>query len=261
MFTSTKQLLITSFIVIIILFGFSSTIASQAVATPIYPSSVAFYSPETIQRDLLDQMIIRFNPKLNTDEKEMIIGSIITESRKNDFDPLLIASIIAAESSFRPKAVSPCEARGLMQITDCVSQIMKISNPFDIRQNIYAGTRYLKDLNQQFKNYELILAAYNAGPTRVARLGRVPRIKETINYIRRVTKFYHKIRDQLLIAINTVITQPIFNPITTSFDNCSQTPVVAIIKTNQEPNQASCPIMVENIWCEPERSVSFLLKA
>lgn len=257
MFTSTKQLILTFFILITIIFGFTLIMASQAIATPLYPGLLTFYSPEIIQRDLLDQMIMRFNPRLSTGEKEMIIEAIITESRKTDFDPLLIASIIAAESSFRPKAVSPCEARGLMQITHCVSQIMKISNPFDIRQNIYAGTRYLKDLNQRFKKYELILAAYNAGPTRVARLGRVPRIKETINYIQRVTNFYHNIREQLLITVNTVITQPIFNPITTAFDNSSQTPVVAMVKTNQ----ASYPIIIEKHWCEPERSNSFLRKA
>lgn len=257
MFISIKQFLMTFFILITIIFGLSLIIASQAIATPLYPGSLTFYSPEIIQRDLLDQMIMRFNPRLNTGEKEMIIEAIITESRKIDFDPLLIASIIAAESSFRPKAVSPCEARGLMQITNCVSQIMKISDPFDIQQNIYAGTRYLKDLNQRFKKYELILAAYNAGPTRVARLGRVPRIKETINYIQRVTKFYHNIRDQLLITINTVITQPIFNPITTAFDNSSQIPVVAVVRNNQ----ASSPVMIENHWCEPERSTAFLFKA
>lgn len=259
MFTSTKQVVMTFFILITIIFGFSFIVASQAIATPLYPGSLTFYSPEIIQKDLLDRMIMRFNPRLSTVEKETIIEAIITESRNTDFDPLLIASIIAAESSFRPKAVSPCEARGLMQITHCVSQIMKISNPFDIRQNIYAGTRYLKDLNQRFQKYELILAAYNAGPTRVARLGRVPRIKETIDYIQRVTKFYHNIRDQLLVTVNSVITRPIFNPIMTAFDNSSQTPVVAMFKTNQ----ASClvPIIIEKYWCEPERPNLILLKA
>lgn len=258
MFTSIKQVLFTSFILIAFLFGFSSMAASQGVFFPTHVGSVPFYSPETIQADLLEQMITRFNPKLKVNEKEMIINSIIAESRKTDFDPLLIASIIAAESSFRPKAVSPCEARGLMQITDCVSQIMKISNPFDIRQNIYAGTRYLKDLNRQFKQFELILAAYNAGPTRVARLGRIPRIRETINYVKRVTDFYQKIRDQLFIAVNTVISQPIFNPISTAFDGSSQTQVIAVIQNNQAQ---SCPAMIENHLCEPERSVFFLIKA
>ena len=67
---------------------------------------------------------------------------------------------------------------------------MHIENPFDIKENIYAGTRYLKELRQIFKDNELTLAAYNAGPTRVALLGRVPKISETINYIFKVQQFY-----------------------------------------------------------------------
>ena len=258
MFNSVKQVVFTSLIVVAVLFGFSSIVASQAFATPNYTNSPVFYSPETIQSDLLNQMVTRFNPKLSLNEKEIIIKAVISESKRTDFDPLLIASIIAAESSFRPKAISPCEARGLMQITDCVSKIMKISNPFDIEQNIYAGASYLKDLKQQFNEFELILAAYNAGPTRVARLGRVPRITETINYIQRVGEFYHNIRDQLLVTLNEVISQPIFNPIAASFDAGSQTQVIAMVEIDQG---SSCPVVIENYCCEPGRSIYFLFKA
>lgn len=257
MFTSTKQVLLTLFILITVLLGFSSILASQAIATPIFAYPAIYYNPETLQTNIIDQMITRFNPKIAIDEKEIIVSAIIDESQKINFDPLLVASIIAAESSFRPRVVSPCEARGLMQITDCVSQIMKISNPFDIRQNIYAGTRYLKDLYQQFEQFELILAAYNAGPTRVARLGRVPRITETVNYIQRVSDFYHKIRNQLLVTVNAVIGQPVFDPISASLEH-SQTPIVAIGIANQAPLS---PLTVETDWCEPERSIRFLIKA
>ena len=253
MFTSIKQILLTSFILLITLFLFSAVISSQAVATPRLTN---FYDPDSIQVSILEQMVTKFNPRLSTDKKEVIIQSIIAESQNNDFDPLLIASVIAAESSFRPKAVSPCEARGLMQITDCVSQIMNISNPFDIRQNIYAGTRYLKNLCHQFGQFELFLAAYNAGPTRVARLGRVPRIKETIDYIQRVSSFYHDFRHQLIMAVNTVITQPIFNPLTISMDS-PQAPVIAVLKTGQIPE---CPLILETDCCEPDRSVYFMVQ-
>ncbi len=257
MITSTKQVLLTTFILLTVLFGFSSIVASQAVAIPINANSPIYYSPETLQESVIEQMITRFNPKLAIGEKEIIVTAIITESQKTNFDPLLVASIIAAESSFRPRAVSPCEARGLMQITDCVSQIMKIPNPFDIRQNIYAGTRYLKDLYHQFEEFELILAAYNSGPTRVARLGRVPRITETINYIQRVSGFYHNIRNQLLVTVNAVIIQPVFDPISTSID-CSQTPVVAVGISNQT---TLCPLTVVTDWCEPGLITRFLIKA
>lgn len=255
--TSTKQVLLTTFIIITVLFGFSSIVASQTVATPINVNSITYYSPGTFQKSIIGKMITNFNPNLSIGEKEIIVTAIIAESQKINFDPLLVASIIAAESSFRPRAISACEARGLMQITDCVSKIMKISNPFDIRQNIYAGTRYLKDLYHQFERFELILAAYNSGPTRVARLGRVPRITETVNYIQRVSGFYQNIRNQLLVTVNTIISHPVFDPISATFDH-SQTPVIAVGITDQTPLG---PLTVENDWSEPELSSRFLIKA
>lgn len=256
MFTSVKHVLLTSLFLITILLGLSLIVTSQAMATPIC-FSLPTYNIETIQSNIIEEMISRFNPKLTDNERTLISTTIIAESQKNDVDPLLIASIIAAESSFRPKVVSPCDARGLMQITDCVSQIMNISNPFDIQQNISAGTRYLKELSYRFDQFELILAAYNAGPTRVARLGRVPKIKETINYIQRVTRFYENIHNQLLATVNSVIYQPIFNPITTLV-NESQNLIVTAVRTNQTP---CFTLSADNYWCEPERSIYFLIKA
>lgn len=255
MFISTKQLLITLFMLITALFGCSTILASQTEITPMVGNSLTCYQPETLQKNILDQMITKFNPRLSIYEKELIINSIITESQSTSFDPLLIASVIAAESSFRPRAVSPCEARGLMQITSCVSRIMKISNPFDIQQNIYAGTRYLQDLYHQFEQFELILAAYNAGPTRVAKLGRVPRITETLNYIKRVSLFYHDIRDQLLITVNDLIGQPVFTPISETFD-ISQSQVIACAPIDAPNSQ---PLIIEHVWCETERSIRFLV--
>lgn len=257
MFISTKQLLIVIFTLTTALFGCSTILASQAEVSPMVVNATTFYQPETLQKNIIDQMITKFNPRISITEKELIINSIITESQATNFDPLLIASVIAAESSFRPRAVSPCEARGLMQITSCVSRIMKVSNPFDIQQNIYAGTRYLQDLYHQFEQFELILAAYNAGPTRVARLGRVPRITETINYIKRVSLFYHNIRNQLLITVNDLIGQPVFNPISATVD-ISQFQMVACA-AEEAPN--SQPLIVEQVWCETERSIRFLINA
>jgi soluble lytic murein transglycosylase-like protein len=77
-----------------------------------------------------------------------------------------------------------------MQLTPLVQPWLGVTDPFDIRQNVAGGCRYLTDLKKRFHRTELILAAYNAGPGRVAHLGRIPRIKETIYYVHRVT-FLH----------------------------------------------------------------------
>lgn len=255
MYASTKQISITAFILLTILFGLSLMSASQANAAPISAEPPIYIQPETLHQNTIRQMIIKFNPRLPDLERETIIAAIIEESAATDFDPLLIASIIAAESSFRPGAVSPCEARGLMQVTDCVSQIMKIADPYDIRQNIYAGTRYLQDLYRQFQQFELLLAAYNAGPTRVARLGRVPQITETVNYIQRVNDFYQSIRTELLTTIDGLIGKPVFDPISHSLDY-SHRPAIAA-----DTNGNGLPFLMFSVaqdWCEPGRSINYL---
>jgi len=108
-------------------------------------------------------------------------------------DADLIASVIAVESNFNPKAVSRKNARGLMQLLPETAARLGVKNIFDPQENIDAGTRYLKDLLQRYKNdLVLALAAYNAGPERVQQYGRVPPYAETIAYVRRVQRSYDK---------------------------------------------------------------------
>ncbi len=109
-------------------------------------------------------------------------------------DPDLIASIIAAESKFNPNAVSRRDARGLMQLMPATAARLGVRNVFDPRENIDAGTRYLRDLLARYNNdLTLALAAYNAGPDRIEQYGRaMPPYRETISYVRRVQRSYAK---------------------------------------------------------------------
>ena len=116
-------------------------------------------------------------------------GDLIRAAAKRySVDADLITSVIAAESNFDPKAISRRDARGLMQLLPATAVRLGVKNIFDPRENIEAGTRYLNDLLQLYKNdLALTLAAYNAGPERVQQYGqRVPPFAETISYIRRV---------------------------------------------------------------------------
>ena len=120
-------------------------------------------------------------------------GDIIREAAKRySVDADLITSVIAAESNFDPRAVSRRDARGLMQLLPSTASKLGVKNIFDPQENIDAGTRYLRDLLQLYKNdLALTLAAYNAGPERVERYGqRVPPFAETISYVRRVKQTY-----------------------------------------------------------------------
>jgi soluble lytic murein transglycosylase-like protein len=110
-------------------------------------------------------------------------------------DAELIASIIAAESNFDPKAISRRNARGLMQLLPETASRLGVHNIFDPAENIDAGTHYLSDLLTQYKNdLALTLAAYNAGPLRVKQYGRVPPFTETQLYVRKVRTAYAKRR-------------------------------------------------------------------
>lgn len=108
-------------------------------------------------------------------------------------DADLITSVIAVESNFDPQAVSPKNARGLMQLLPETAAQFGVLNIFDPQENIDAGTRYLRDLLQKYNNdLVLALAAYNAGPESVQLYGRVPPFPETLSYVRRVKRSYEK---------------------------------------------------------------------
>ena len=112
-------------------------------------------------------------------------------AKRYSVDVDLIASVIAAESNFNPKAISSRNARGLMQLLPVTAERLGVRDIFDPSENINAGTRYLSELLKLYKNdLALALAAYNAGPESVQRYGRVPPYNETVSYVRRVKTTY-----------------------------------------------------------------------
>ncbi|MWV45263.1 transglycosylase SLT domain-containing protein [Paenibacillus sp. HJL G12] len=93
-------------------------------------------------------------------------------SRKYGIDESLIKAVIDTESSFNPNVVSSAGAKGLMQLMDGTAAGLGVTDPFDPAQNIDAGTRYLSYQIKRFNGQEnMALAAYNAGPNRLAKLG------------------------------------------------------------------------------------------
>jgi soluble lytic murein transglycosylase-like protein len=135
----------------------------------------------------------------------------IIEKYANDYhlDASLIKSIIATESGFNPKAVSPKGARGLMQLMPATAEQLGVSNSFDPEQNIQGGVKYLRSLMNSFnEDISLSLAAYNAGENRVQRLGRIPPIKETQNYVQSVTKLYEKSKSEPKPQVQEEVKQP-----------------------------------------------------
>ena len=116
---------------------------------------------------------------------------IIRVANAHDVDPALIKSIIWAESSFNPNAVSHKGAMGLMQLMPSTAKAMGIEDSLNPESNIDGGVRYFKKLLVRFKgDPELALAAYNAGSRRVLQYDGVPPFEATRYYIEKVFKYY-----------------------------------------------------------------------
>lgn len=138
------------------------------------------------------------SPQRNNYNKEKMVHfpddfsrEIQKASIKHGVNPNLIKAVIKAESHFKPDAVSPKGAMGLMQLMPKTAERFNVSDPFDPDQNIDGGTSYLGYLLSLFRgNTRLALAAYNAGENAVKQHGTVPPFKETTSYVRKVLNYF-----------------------------------------------------------------------
>jgi len=152
-----------------LLLGQPSTTASEAVAAPVASAPSA-------------------RPRLARKASAELAALIDEVAREVQVSALLLHAVIAEESNFDPRAVSPKGALGLMQLLPKTASRFGARQAFDPRDNIRAGARYLRWLAALFDNrLDLVLAAYNAGEQNVIRAGgQVPGFPETRSYVRRI---------------------------------------------------------------------------
>lgn len=125
--------------------------------------------------------------------RQRIEQHIQTAADRYQLEEALIRAIIRQESNFRMNAVSSKGARGLMQLMPGTARMYQVSDPFDPRQNIHAGTRHIRYLLQKFRNnLDLALAAYNAGETAVNQHQGIPPYPETQAYVKAVKRWYRE---------------------------------------------------------------------
>jgi len=125
--------------------------------------------------------------------REEVDRWVNSASDQHQVDPDLIRSVIKAESGFNSRAVSPKGAQGLMQLMPSTASQLGVTDAFAPEQNIEGGTRYLRDLLVLYNNdMAKALAAYNAGPQRVAQYNGVPPYRETHAYVARVIKDFNR---------------------------------------------------------------------
>jgi|ERR1700723_1223545 len=130
-------------------------------------------------------------------------GDIIrAAAAKHGVDEYLISCVIAEESNFNPRAISPKAAAGLMQLLPSTAARFAVRDIFDPAENIEAGTRYLKELLDHYRgDIKLALAAYNAGPEVVTRYGGIPPYSETRNYVKHITARYALASEKSKMAV------------------------------------------------------------
>ena len=112
-------------------------------------------------------------------------------ARRHGLDPELVMAVVSVESGFRPEAVSPKGARGLMQLMPRTAESLGVVDAFDPAQNLDGGARHLGQLLTLYGgDLTRALAAYNAGEGAVQRHGGVPPYRETRAYVKKVLERY-----------------------------------------------------------------------
>jgi soluble lytic murein transglycosylase-like protein len=114
---------------------------------------------------------------------------IETAAKSNALETKLVHAVIEQESAFFPCAVSAKGAEGLMQLMPETAGELNVKDPFDPKENIAGGAKYLKQLLDKYKgDIKLALAAFNAGPSAVDAVNGIPDIPETKDYVSTILK-------------------------------------------------------------------------
>ena len=136
------------------------------------------------------------NSRLDNITDRVKINKLIDEySQKYGLDSDFVKAVVKQESGFNEKATSKCGAMGLMQLMPGTAKALNVNDPYNARDNIEGGVKYLKGLMDRFDgDMKLALAAYNAGPNAVKKYNGIPPYNETQNYVKNIMSMYQRIQ-------------------------------------------------------------------
>jgi soluble lytic murein transglycosylase-like protein len=164
--------------------------AARSSKTPLLKTAATGFKPRTVQASFAPTSEMS---ALGQTNREKIAQMIREVSARYRVDPALVRAVIQTESNWNSNAVSRTGALGLMQLIPGTAHQLGVSNAFDPKQNLDGGVRYLHTLLERYNgDLDKALAAYNAGPGAVDRAGGIPRIRETRNYVQKVTESYFR---------------------------------------------------------------------
>lgn len=111
--------------------------------------------------------------------------------------PSLVRAMAEAESELKPHRISATGAMGLMQLMPGTARDLKVQDPFDSRQNIDGGVRYIRYLWKRYRgDPKRVVAAYNTGPGNVPKKGKLRLPRQTKHYVKRVLKRARRLRQR-----------------------------------------------------------------
>lgn len=146
-------------------------------AVPATPTAIAVYA----------KVLRHINPQMPRWQSQSLARRVLINAERWRLDANMLVAIVTVESRWHTHAVSRAGAIGLGQLMPGTAALLGV-NPHDPLQNLSGAARYLRGLMQRFgtKHYDLVFAAYNAGPKAVSEYGGIPPFDETQNYVVRV---------------------------------------------------------------------------
>jgi soluble lytic murein transglycosylase-like protein len=175
---------------------FFGPLAGQAATKPVPDTARAVAAYSSVLRE--------YNPLLPQWQSHDLARHLLASAWRYRIDANMLAAIVAVESSWRTHAVSYAGAIGLGQLMPGTAAGLGV-NPRDPADNLSGAARYLRGLLQTFgsnpNRYELVFAAYNAGPKAVMRYGGIPPYYETQHYVFKVLRAWHTLQETVHVPI------------------------------------------------------------
>lgn len=167
----------------------AAPLAAPVVAAALAPTTVPVFALAPAPDERLP--VVPSSAPLETPSRSPFFPLIQEAAALYSLPVELVLAVIKVESNFNAQAVSKKGALGLMQLMPTTATDLGVTDAFDPRQNIFAGTRYLRWLVNEFDGHlTLAVAAYNAGVGTVRRAGGIPQNSETVAYVPAVLAAY-----------------------------------------------------------------------
>ncbi|HEY2473326.1 MAG TPA: lytic transglycosylase domain-containing protein [Candidatus Cybelea sp.] len=158
--------------------------AANRAVVPATPDAIAVYS----------KVLRHINPQMPSWQSRNLAQRVLVNAERWRLDANMLVAIVTVESHWHTHAVSRAGAIGLGQLMPGTASLLGV-NPRDPAQNLSGAARYLRGLVEKFGtgHYDLVFAAYNAGPKAVSEYGGIPPFDETQTYVARVLATWERL--------------------------------------------------------------------